>query len=143
MNSWQTLARAFLAQRKYAEAEKEIHDGSILAAHSQNSGNRIQFAITATELESARGLTKPARQALMSILAEATRTGFIEYQFEARLALGKVDIRSGRVAAGQTRLSTLQKDAQEKGFLLIARKAAHLPDLTAVYIGSDNPARRD
>jgi eukaryotic-like serine/threonine-protein kinase len=137
------LARAFLAQRKYLEAEKEIHDGSVLAAHSQNSGSRLQFGITATELESARGLTEPARQALRSILAEATRTGFIEYQFEARLALGEVEIRSGRIAAGHTRLSTLQKDAQEKGFLLIAQKAARIPDLTAVYVRSENPATQE
>ena len=137
------LARAFLAQRKYVEAEKEIRDGNVLASHSQNSANRLQFRIAATELETARGLTEPARQALMSILAEATRTGFLEYQFEARLALGEVEIRSGRVAAGQTRLTTLQKDAQAKGFLLIARKAAHAPDLRAVHISNADAASQD
>jgi eukaryotic-like serine/threonine-protein kinase len=137
------LARAFLAQRKYVEAEKEIRDGNVLASHSQNSANRLQFRIAATELETARGLTEPARQALMSILAEATRTGFLEYQFEARLALGEVEIRSGRVAAGKTRLTTLQKDAQAKGFLLIARKAAYAPDLRAVHVSNADAASRD
>jgi len=125
------LARAFLAQHKYTEAEKAIRDGKVLASNSQNSSNRIQLRIAATELETARGLTEPARQALISILAEATRTGFLEYQFEARLALGEVEIRSGKIAAGHAHLTTLQKDAQAKGFLLIAQKAAHVPALTA------------
>jgi eukaryotic-like serine/threonine-protein kinase len=117
------LARAFLAQNKHLEAEKEVREGRVLVSHSQNSGNRLQFDVTASELESTRGLTEPARQALISILAEATRAGFIEYQFEARLALGKVEIKSGKVALGRIRLATLQKDAEARGFLLIARKA--------------------
>jgi eukaryotic-like serine/threonine-protein kinase len=127
------LARAFLAQHKYAEAEKEIHDGNVLALHSQNSANRLQFRIATTELETARGQTEPARQALMSILAEAIRTGFIEYQFEARLALGEVEIKSGKVALGQIHLTTLQRDAQAKGFFLIAHKAVRVPDLRAMH----------
>ena len=44
---------------------------------------------------------------------------------EARLALGKIEMRSAQTAtAGIARLADLEKDARARGFLLIARKAA-------------------
>jgi len=122
------LARAFLAQHKYAEAQKEIEDGKGLAAKSQNRANRLQLGIAAAELEAARGGIEQARQSLLAILAEANRTGFLEYQLKARLALGETEMSSGKTTAGHTRLIALKKDATAKGFLLIARKAARADD---------------
>jgi hypothetical protein len=43
---------------------------------------------------------------------------------EARLALGEIQIKSGRSAAVRAELKALEHDAKAKGFLLIARKAA-------------------
>jgi len=122
------LARAFLAQQKYAEAKKEIEDGKGLTARSQNRANRLQLDIAAAKLDAARSGGEPARQSLAAILAEANRTGFVEYQLEARLALGEIETGSGKIAAGHARLTALQKDAAAKGFLLIARKAARAHD---------------
>jgi eukaryotic-like serine/threonine-protein kinase len=122
------LARAFLAQHKYAEAQKEIKSGKDLGAKSQNRGNRFQLDIAAAKLEAARSGGEQARQSLAAILAEANRTGFVEYQLETRLALGEIETESGKIAAGHARLAALQKDAAAKGFLLIARKAAHTQD---------------
>ena len=122
------LARAFLAQHKYAEAQKEIEDGKGLAAKSQNRANRLQLGIAAAELEAARGGIEQARQSLLAILGEANRTGFLEYQLKARLALGETEMSSAKTTAGHTRLIALKKDATAKGFLLIARKAARADD---------------
>jgi hypothetical protein len=44
-------------------------------------------------------------------------------QFEARLALGEMEMKSCDTAGGQTRLEALEKDATSRGFLLMARKA--------------------
>jgi hypothetical protein len=54
----------------------------------------------------------------------ATKHGFVPEQLEARLALGEIEMKSGASDAGRARLAALEKDAQAKGFLLIARKAA-------------------
>jgi hypothetical protein len=44
-------------------------------------------------------------------------------QFEARLALGEMEMKSGDAAGGQTRLEALEKDATSRDFLLMVRKA--------------------
>jgi len=62
--------------------------------------------------------------ALQSVLTEADKLGFVPCYFEARLALGEVEMSAGDTSAGRARLKALEKDARAKGFLLIARKAA-------------------
>jgi hypothetical protein len=56
----------------------------------------------------------------------ATKSGYVGYQLESRLALEEIELESGKSAASRARLQQLQKDAKEKGFDLIARKAAAL-----------------
>jgi hypothetical protein len=57
-------------------------------------------------------------------LAEATKSGSFALHVEVQYALGEIEMKSGRAAAGRSRLTALGKDATAKGFLLIARKAA-------------------
>lgn len=118
------LARALVAQHKYAEAQKEIEAGKGLVAKSQNRANRLQLDIAAAQLHAAQNRIEEARRNLTAILAEAKHIGLLEYQFEARLELGKIEMKSGKTAAGGAHLGALQEDATGKGFLLIARKAA-------------------
>jgi len=59
-----------------------------------------------------------------TFIAEAMKSGFADYQLEARLALGEIEMQSGNPSAGRSRLDALEKDARVRGFLLIARKAA-------------------
>jgi hypothetical protein len=61
---------------------------------------------------------------LISVLAEATKTGFVGDQLEVRLALGEIEMKSGKTNAGRARLAALEKEAAKKDFLLVARKAA-------------------
>ena len=61
---------------------------------------------------------------LDATLAEATKLGFVPYQYQARLALGEMEMKFGQTTAGHAHLAALEKDARAKGFLLIARKAA-------------------
>jgi hypothetical protein len=56
------------------------------------------------------------------------RSGYVGYQLECRLALEEIELTSGKSAASRARLERLQKDAKEKGFDLIARKAATLSE---------------
>jgi tetratricopeptide (TPR) repeat protein len=119
-----TLARALLAQHKVVEAAREIDLSADLARGSPNREVKINYAITAARVRAATGGTAEAVKSLQATLAEATKYGFLGYQLEARLALGEIEIKSGQAAAGRARLEALGKDANAKGFLLIARKAA-------------------
>jgi len=48
----------------------------------------------------------------------------VDYQLEARLAFGKIEIRFGNPSTGSRELERLENDARAKGFILIANKAA-------------------
>jgi hypothetical protein len=74
-------------------------------------------------LDTVLGKTAEATRHLENLHVEISSHGYANYELEARLRLGELDLQSGTVSAGQARLEQLQKDARAKGFLLIARKA--------------------
>jgi eukaryotic-like serine/threonine-protein kinase len=117
------LVRALLAQNKTAEAEKEVDRLASPAAGSQNAETRVKFRIAAARARAAITRNADAKKDLEGALAEATRLGLSQYQFEARLALAEMEMKSRETAGGRAHLQTLEKDATAKGFLLIARKA--------------------
>ena len=119
------LARALVAQHRYAEAQQEIEAGQDLAARSQNRANQLQLRIVAAQLRMAQDRVEEAKQNLLATLAEANRTGLVDSQFEARLELGEIEMRLGKISSGRAHLVALKKDATSKGFLLIAGKAAN------------------
>ena len=65
-----------------------------------------------------------ARKSLEAVIAETTRRGFVVYEFEARLALGEIEMKSGQATSGRARLAALEKQAAAMGFGLATRKAA-------------------
>ena len=60
---------------------------------------------------------------LEGVLAEAKKYGYLNYEYQARLALGEIEIKVGKAVAGRARLAALRQDAIRAGFLLLARKA--------------------
>jgi tetratricopeptide (TPR) repeat protein/predicted Ser/Thr protein kinase len=121
------LARALLSLGRRAEAEKEIDLATHLAAKSQNHAAHLAVSIEAARIRAASGRPSDladAAKTLNIVLAEATKCGFAGYQFEARLSLGEMELKSGQAAAGRARLQALEKDATATRCLLIARKAA-------------------
>ncbi len=63
-------------------------------------------------------------RALEVAVADPRGLGSVADEFEARLALCKIEMNSGKAASGRARLETLERDAKAKGFGLIAAKAA-------------------
>jgi tetratricopeptide (TPR) repeat protein len=121
------LARALLAQGKFADAGKELDAAMVREAKIQNQEARLKLALATASVRAASG--RPADQAaasniLEAMLAQAKKHGFVGYQLEVLLALGEIEVKSSQIAAGRARLTALEKDARAKGFLLIARKAA-------------------
>jgi serine/threonine protein kinase/tetratricopeptide (TPR) repeat protein len=64
-----------------------------------------------------------AQDALRTVAADAERLGLMGINFQARLALGQVQMRYGDPQAGRRDLLFLEKQAASQGFGLIARQA--------------------
>jgi hypothetical protein len=60
---------------------------------------------------------------LENVRTQASHFGYAGYDFEARLRLGEIELRSSKTNGGRARLQQLSKDAKAKGFLLVAHKA--------------------
>jgi eukaryotic-like serine/threonine-protein kinase len=102
-----------------------------LLAKSQEMGTRIQVEINdayVNALAHGASATKGANDAsdglpLQAAREKADHTGYVGLSLDARLRLGEVELNSGLTRGGRTHLEQLQKDAQARGFVLIARKA--------------------
>jgi serine/threonine protein kinase/tetratricopeptide (TPR) repeat protein len=116
----QSLSRAYLEMGRIAEAREA-------AARGRELGLRhfvLDFSLRATLARAHETVSRPeALKQLRDMVDEATRRGHLGLAFEARLALGEMELRAGIVEAGRARLNTLQKEAGAKGFALIARQA--------------------
>lgn len=130
------LARALLAQGKAAEAGQEIERAAGLVKASQQAAARYEFGTVAARVRAASG--KPADvsaaiRSLEAVAADAGRHGFLGHQLKARLALGETELRAGRGEAARALLRTVEKDAQARGFGMIARQAAAARAGTGVH----------
>jgi hypothetical protein len=86
---------------------------------------RLQFEIAAAEVRAGADL-QSATTALNSVALEAEKRGIRGMVYEARLALGKAEMKYGNQADGLARLAGVEKDAASSGFVLWARKAGAL-----------------
>jgi hypothetical protein len=118
------LVAALLADGKNDDALKEVSKAAPIAAKSQNLSTRLGFAIAMARADAASQKTGAAKTVLNDAFAKATRFSYLGDQLEARLALEEVESKSTKSPASRARLEQLQKDAKEKGFNLIARKAS-------------------
>jgi len=129
------LSRAMLEQGRIQDARKAIERSSALSEKYHDRQVELFAAITAARVRAAsRNATDRAKAAdrLQQVLAESVRTGLLVYAFEARLALGEIEMTSENRAAGRSRLESLLKDANERGFGLIAQQAGSaLREVTA------------
>jgi serine/threonine protein kinase/tetratricopeptide (TPR) repeat protein len=116
-------ARALLAQGKLQDAQSESKQAESLVAKSDDPTLSLPVHITSARVAAAAGDSTGARKTLDAALASATKVNLVIYQFEARLAIGDLELHAGQTAAGHDRLSKLEKDATARGYVLIARKA--------------------
>ena len=124
IDSGAALAEAQLALGRTAEARGEIDAAEAAAKKSLDRYLRMQTEIVAARVRAAEGDGTGAARDLDRTLESATRSGIVPLQLDARLALGQIEMRSGRASSGRARLEALEQDARAKGFLLVARKAA-------------------
>jgi tetratricopeptide (TPR) repeat protein len=120
------LSEALLAQGKLPAAQKASDAALKLLSKSDDRHVRLAAAIAAARARAAS--RQPAEigaalQALERTRAEAAASGLLNDQYEATLALGTLEIASGRAGAGRARVQALAAEAGAKGFGLIARRA--------------------
>jgi hypothetical protein len=101
-----------------------------LAIKSQDRTVSFSVRIAFARVRAALGKPAEARTILKTTLAEAMKCGFVNYQMDAGLALGEIEMKFGKTSTGHARLAILEKEATAKGFLRIARKAH---DITQQY----------
>jgi eukaryotic-like serine/threonine-protein kinase len=117
------LARALLMEGELKEATIEIDQAKALWEKSRDFQQHFDVGIVSARiLAQTRDRTEAEKQ-LKLLLDESTRDGLVSQQFEIRLALDEIEMKSGKTASGMARLKSLEKDATAKGFLLIAQKA--------------------
>lgn len=121
------LAQALLAQGQLDDARKTIGQVMAIAKASHNSQLELAGSITQAVAQSASG--KPADVSeiwtrLNGLVAEASTAGFSELALEASLALGEIELRTGKLSAGRARLEALRKESGDDGVLLVSLKAS-------------------
>jgi eukaryotic-like serine/threonine-protein kinase len=120
------LATALTADGKNSDALKEIDKVSSIAAKSQNLAVQLAFAIANANAESASHQDAAAKTLLKQASLKATKSAYLGYQFQCRLAMEAIGLKSGKSTESRARLERFQKEATEKGFDLMARKASAL-----------------
>jgi tetratricopeptide (TPR) repeat protein len=122
------LAAAFIALARPEQAGKELE--LIRGLSSQDPAVKLAVAITAARLQSARTSGSSGKKIFEDLAAQGKKLGLPELEFEARLAQGEATLLRGDRQNGLTVLSTLQKDAERKGFRQFGTRARELAKQT-------------
>jgi len=118
-------------QQRPVDAQREAEKAAKLGQGMQNRYVQTKLAIAGARVEAASGRYTEATRILDTTLAQTEKYGFLLRQYQARLALGEIEMKTGQVKAGRERLQSLETEATSKGFGLIARKAASALELPA------------
>lgn len=124
------LARALLAEGKTTGANEAMQHARSLAAKSQNPEIRWRTAIVAARIETPRkGVDRSAarsatRKELATIVVKSRELGYQEIEFDTRLALAGIEMKTEQVMEGRAHLVAIEAEAKDKGYNLVARKAA-------------------
>jgi hypothetical protein len=124
------LARNLLAAGKLAEAQSAVAKASALVRKSTGEPFRYEFAFADARVKAKSGKTSEALSELETVLSSTRKFGYRLYEYQARLAIGEIELWSGSASA-QAHLTTLEKDARAHGALLIANQAQELLSQTS------------
>jgi hypothetical protein len=127
--AYSILASVLLAEGKSAEALQAAEQATTISRKSQDPNYRLSIAVVSSRI---RGLADPSNDpsvsqtltALNKTAVEAGRLGYTGIQLEARLALGEIEMESGKRMSGRNHLEAVEKDATARGFLLITHQAS-------------------
>jgi hypothetical protein len=97
-----------------------------VAGKEPKSDSKIDFEMATAQVETGSGRAVWAKARLKRALATANKFGLAKNELECRLAMEQVAPGGGRSPESIERLGELEKEATNKGFILIARKGAEI-----------------
>jgi eukaryotic-like serine/threonine-protein kinase len=130
--AYAVLARALLNLGNSARAQMAADKAISLREAYHDRIVELMVELTGAQVHAAIGDADDrtqAEQELQKLVQEATQRGFADYALQARLALGELEMLSNPTN-GRQLLEAVQKDSTEKGFGLIAKKAAQVLNST-------------
>jgi eukaryotic-like serine/threonine-protein kinase len=123
------LARALREQGKIDDARTAVAHAAQLLQKDGDVTARLRVQLETVMVQAASGdaaSIAAATKNLETSLNEISQRGLVGLQLEARLALGEIEIKANDPMAARTQLTRLERDAREKGFLLVADKALQI-----------------
>jgi hypothetical protein len=120
------LARADLAEGKPQKALSSIEEIRKRVADSKALVLRVQAALVEAQALAAVEKIPAARQVLQRELDDPQNRNYPRLRMETRLAQGEIERLYGDRNQGLELLSLVEEDARERGFKLVATKAARL-----------------
>lgn len=118
------LSEALLAEGKQVEAQREIEGSRELAAKCQNLFDRLQYDVASARVVLSSDHPEQAKALLERAQKDARAHGFVGVEFEAMLVMADLEKRLGHAGIARAELASLERAARDKGFMLVARKAA-------------------
>jgi eukaryotic-like serine/threonine-protein kinase len=118
-----TLAEALFLQQRLPEANVQSKQAADSVKKDTDRTIRLKIETIAAEVSSGSNPLDSIRR-LQSVVRESEKSGLFVRRLEASLILAEVELKTGHTANGQAQAKAVQKEAEQKGFLLIARKAA-------------------
>jgi eukaryotic-like serine/threonine-protein kinase len=137
--AYAVLSQVLLRDRNLMEAQKAIQEADAYLAKCNDREAELIVAISAARIQAVSGglARDDAERTLQEIAIKASRLGFVPYELEPQLALAEIEVNLGDRANARSHLEAVQKEAVNRGFGLIALKAAgDLKNLTPA-----NPTR--
>ena len=116
-------ARALLAVGDVPAAQAELRKAPPFQAQVVPPEVRYDYALSEIQVQAAAGDVAGASRSLEVLLATSSQAGLKLYELEAKLMLGELEVRSGRVDAGRARLQAVASEATAKGLALLTRHA--------------------
>jgi DNA-binding winged helix-turn-helix (wHTH) protein/tetratricopeptide (TPR) repeat protein len=129
------LAEALLRQGRLAAAQEAAERARDRAERSEDREMRVLVATRLARVEAAGGQTGKGIRELRRQIPEAQAAGYVNAVLQARLALGELLLAAGEVEAGLAALLEVRKEAEERGFALLARRAGQALDMGGSFAG--------
>lgn len=121
------LAQTYIASGKLSEARESVSRAIHFAEYSHDLDISFMSRIALAQIDALSenpAQRKEAANRVNAIAQQAKAAEFTSAALEARFALEEIEVPWEDRAAGRARLAALERDAAEKGFHLIAQKAA-------------------
>lgn len=126
-SAYTLLSRVLLIEGKVEEASKAAQRGAELSLTSSDPALRLPAEIQQARVEMANAgddkakLSVPLRQ-LHAVIAVAGKLGYYNFESEARLALGDLELKTNS-SLGRKHLTALASETRDRGLELLARQA--------------------